>query len=58
MHVSKRVYFVVPEAMKTKLFRIADEKGINASQYMKLILTQAIKIEERKENKELIKRVR
>jgi hypothetical protein len=53
MHVSKRVYFVVPEAMKTKLFRIADEKGINASQYMKLILTQAIKSEEKKASRSL-----
>jgi hypothetical protein len=49
VHVSKRVYFVIPEAMKTELFRIAADKGINASQYMKLILTEAIKQENQKQ---------
>ena len=42
---SERVYFVIPKEMKERLFDIAKEKGINASQYMKLILTEAIKKE-------------
>jgi hypothetical protein len=48
MSRSERVYFVIPKEMKEKLFIIAKEKGINASQFMKLILTEAIKKENAK----------
>jgi hypothetical protein len=48
MSRSERVYFVIPKEMKEKLFSIAKEKGINASQFMKLILTEAIKKENAK----------
>jgi hypothetical protein len=40
-----RIYFVVSQTTKNDLFEIAESKGIRASQYLKILLANAIKKE-------------